>query len=521
MRLQVGVIAQSPMWEQLLAQEGVPFQFISFGQIDDSAVVIVNRPLNAEEQRQVENYLSSGGAVLGFAGHMDGVGGTTSRREQIDYLLADHDEIFPDIQLLDLSVMGEIPREANCLRTQTNTFGVFAGSMNGGYAVVLPFDPVAAMTDVRVANISFYATRERLPSERVSVVGKGEIRQLLRRALEYLFRMRNLPYVHVWYYPNGMQNIFCFRIDTDGGSREEVDQLYHIALQHDIGMSWFVDVKSHEEWLQHFAFLTKQEIGVHCYEHQTYETYDANLKNISKAKTKLQQVGLSANGFTAPFGIWNPALARAIDKLVFDYSSEFSYLYDSLPLYPSHGTETFLTLQVPVHPICIGSLRKVGYSEGQMKEYFLRVIDEKLLRDEPLFLYHHPTHRCWDVVRTMFRYIEEKRIENITMIDYARWWGKRLSYHPAVAVDGNILSVTSKKSPHDSVWLRIVRPDGAETCLAPNETINMELLHWSPPRKELSPPADLRRIREFDPRGTLGNLFTTITRKLSGRKATK
>ncbi|MEO8168149.1 MAG: hypothetical protein ABI623_07880, partial [bacterium] len=513
MKLQVGVIGQSPMWEQLLAQEGVPFQFIPSGRIDDGyAVVIVNRVMSRDELLQVEKYLSGGGAILGFAGHLDGVSGTASRRERVDYLLADHDEIFPDVQLLDLSVEGEIPREANCLRTQANTFGVFAGSLNGGYAVILPFDPVDAMTDIRVANKSFYALRERLPSERISAVGKGEVRHLLHRAFEYLFRMRNLPYVHLWYYPNGMKNLFCFRIDTDGGSREEVDQLYHIALEYDIGMSWFVDVKSHEEWLQHFAFLTKQEIGVHCYEHLTFEDYDANLKNISKAKAKLQQVGLSSKGFAAPFGIWNPALARAIDKMAFDYSSEFSYLYDSFPLYPSHGTETFLTLQVPIHPICIGSLKKVGYTETQMKEYFIRVIDEKLLRDEPLFFYHHPTHHCWGVVRAMFRYVEEKQIDNTTMIDYSRWWLKRLNHSVTVVLNGDTLSVTRKKSHADSIWLHVVRPDGSEAFLEPGESIDMNAVQWSSKRKTFSPPADIRRIREFDPRKTLGDLFTSMTR---------
>ncbi len=266
------------------------------------------------------------------------------------------------------------------------------------------------------------------------------------------------------------------------------------------------------------AILTKQEIGVHCYEHLTFEDYDANLKNISKAKAKLQQVGLSSKGFAAPFGIWNPALARAIDKMVFDYSSEFSYLYDSFPLYPSHGTETFLTLQVPIHPICIGSLRKVGYTETQMKEYFIRVIDEKLLRDEPLFFYHHPTHHCWDVVRAMLRYVEEKQIDNTTMIDYSRWWLKRLNHSVTVVLDGNTLSVTRKKSHADSIWLHIVRPDGSEAFLAPCENIDMNAVQWSPKRKTLSPPADIRRIREFDPRKTLGDLFTSMTRKLSGRK---
>lgn len=513
MKLNVGLITFSPMWEQILAQEGVPFTYVDCSEAAECSVLIVNRRLDADERREVEAYLASGGTVLGYAGHLNAIRGTTSRQEQLDYLVGERSGALQEIFLLDLGIVGEIPREANCLRTQANLFAAFAGRLGGGHAVILPFDPAMMMCDTRVVNKSFYSSRERLPSERVSLVSKGEVRHLLHEALRRLHHARNLPYVHTWYFPNGMKNCSTFRVDTDKGSRQEVDELCRAAVDHNVRMTWFVDVKSHEAWLQHFAFLTGQDVGVHCYEHQTYETFDANLANIAKAKRKLEQEGVSVRGFAAPFGAWNPELAKAIDQLGFEYSSEFAYLYDSLPLYPSTGEHTFETLQLPVHPVCIGSLLRVGYTETQMQEYFARVIDEKLSRHEPLFFYHHPTHRSWNVVRFIFRHLETRGIENITMLDFARWWTARMHYRPTVAYAEGHVRMESDAAADEAVWLRIVHPDGREAFVRPAADIDLNALRWNPPREAPPVPSDIRRIREFDARGLLGEFFTTLSRR--------
>ncbi|MBX2993102.1 MAG: hypothetical protein KF749_18270 [Bacteroidetes bacterium] len=522
MTLNVGLISPSLMWEQMLLQEGVASRRVELNGGDpDCSVLVVNRVLQHSERKSVETYLSSGGAVLGFAGHLAGVCKTSSRTARIDFLTSDVTGIFSDIHLLDLAVSGEIPREANCLRTQHNEFAAYAGELGGGYAVILPFDIAGMMEDRRAVVKNFYAIRDRLPSERVSAVGKGELRHVLHYALRYLHHVRNLPYVHVWYFPDGKMNVSAFRIDSDKGSKKEVDELYHLAVEHDCSMTWFLDVKSHEEWLHHFAFLAGQETGVHCYEHRTYDSYEENLKNISKAKRKLELAGISSPGFAAPFGIWNTGLAQAIDKAVFEYSSEFSYAYDTLPFYPSVDGYTFLTPQIPVHPICIGSLRKVGYTSQQMKEYFKRVIDEKLLRDEPLFFYHHPTHHYPDVVRFIFRYLEEKEIDNMTMLEFARWWRKRLKYISSFNFEGSRLAMQPHSSVDDSVWIRIIRPDGAEVLVQPSLLVELARLEWNPQRHRASAPTDIRRIREFDPRGLVGEVFSGLaqrfTRKGDGR----
>lgn len=518
MNLAVGIIGRSARWEDLLIQEGVPFEYASLDALDrDWSVLVVTGPMNETQQSLVESYLHRGGAVLGYAAYCSGVGRITCRSEPIEYLIADGAEPFPDTHLLDLGVQGEIPHEANCLRTPQREFAAFAGPLGNGFAVLLPFDPAAVIADDRAANKNFYATRDRLPSERVALVGKGEVQRLVHRALAFLYHARNLPYVHLWYFPDLHRTLFAFRIDSDKGSREDVDALYHLALRYDVPMTWFLDVKAHEEWLQHFAYLAGQEFGVHCYEHRVFATYEENLKNILRARQILDRVGVASPGFAAPFGIWNPELARAIDQVGFAYSSEFSYAYDALPLHTYGQGGKFSTLQVPIHPICIGSLRQVGYSESQMADYFHRMMDEKRLRNESWFFYHHPTHRAWDVIEALFAYVRDCRIECTTFASYVRWWKKRIQLRPTISIEHDLLQCEGVPSD-SSVSLRIILPDHRQTIVSYSGPVALSALAWEAPPAYATPPSDVHRIREFDPRKLVGDLFATFARKFSERK---
>jgi hypothetical protein len=516
-KIQFGLLKPSTAWEQICAQEGVPSDLVEPGSqrlIDDFSVLIVNRTLDPGERASILRYLNDGGAVIGFAPFLSELNGSNSRKEMLEYLIADQGSALLDITLLDTGVEGQIPREANILRTQENTFGIFAAEFLGGAAVLLPFDPADLMTDARTASKRFYSSRDRLPAERVSLVAKGELRHLLHRCFEYLHHARKIPYVHLWYFPAGKKSLFAFRVDTDGGERWEIDALYDIAREAGIGFSWFLDVRSHENWLSHFRYMAGQEIGVHCYEHQVFPTLEANIKNISKARRAMEGAGLRSEGFAAPYGMWNIGLAEAIDQAGFAYSSEFSFAYDSLPLYPETMGIVYHTLQLPIHPVSIGSLRRVGYTEKQMQEYYTAVIDRKLSRGEPLFFYSHPTHHSWETVRFLVHYAREKGIETATFGEYARWWKRRTT--SKCVVDAGSASASVSVHPGganaDDLWLRVSRAPGLEAVVPVAENLDMERLPWAPMTLTNLPP-DIRRTREFDPRSLVGDIYTVMMRK--------
>jgi hypothetical protein len=225
------------------------------------------------------------------------------------------------------------------------------------------------------------------------MVSRGEIFQLCHHALEYLHHCRSLPYVHLWYFPEMAPNILAFRIDTDGAARYDVDALYDVLSNAGVAGTWFLDVAAHEPWLPHFATLAGQELGVHCYEHRIEGDPDRQCAQWGRALAMMRHAGFAPQGLAAPFGAWNPGLGSAIDWLGLLYSSEFSYAYDTLPLVPEDVDRAFKTLQVPIHPISIGSLRRTAATSKQMVDYYRSTIGAHWTRDIPLFFYHHPSHR--------------------------------------------------------------------------------------------------------------------------------
>jgi GNAT superfamily N-acetyltransferase len=388
-----------------------------------------------------------------------------------------------------------------------------AGPLRGGAAVLLPFDPAACLLDHRVVVKSFHGRRDRLPSERVSLVSKAELRHVIHRSLEYLHHLRGIPYAHIWWYPADVMNIVALRIDTDGATRDDVDDLYALSRETGIGFTWFVDVKPLTELLPHLASMIGQEFGTHCFEHRHYTTRDDALADLGRAKDVLQHVGLAGEGMAAPYGQWSEALADAQEILGFGYASEFSCAYDTLPYFPARDARPYRVLQVPVHPICPGTLRQAGYTDVDMTAYFADVADAKLLRRDPLLFYHHPSHHARGVMRGLLRHALEAGCRPMTLGTYARWWRKRADVRVAFEVDrGALKTVIDAGAPGD-VWIRISEPEGRETFTPPRPLVTFAEQTWTV-APAYRPPQDIRRIREFDPRALLGRIYTSMTRRV-------
>jgi hypothetical protein len=273
-------------------------------------------------------------------------------------------------------------------------------------------------------------------------------------------------------------------------------------------------VKSHEPWLQHFATLAGQECGVHCYEHRPFAQYDEIHRDLGKAKRLMEGVGLRPEGVTAPYGTWSDRFARAAEDLGFGYSSEFSLAYDSLPFTPGYKGKRFTTLQVPIHPVCVGSLLRAGYSEEGMCEYFERVIREKLARHEPVFLYHHPSHRNWRVIRYICSRMEEEGVPSTTLGEYATWWKRRTERSFSASLEGTRLRtrVAEGAGGAEEVLIRVTRPGGEEALIAAAPEVDLQGVAWNTTLPYL-PPEDIRRIREFDPRSVLGVMYSSFLRR--------
>ncbi|MDH4070441.1 MAG: hypothetical protein OEV30_08455 [Ignavibacteria bacterium] len=478
---------------------------------DRWSVLVLSRHLTDQEQDDVRRYLRRGGAIMTWTPYADFLIQGEAESRLISYLLADRIP-WDTISLLDIERNCDIPPGANSLPDQEGRSSAFVGRIDGGSAVVYPFDPADLLADHRSTVRRFHSSKERLPFEQVSTVSKGDLRRLISRSLEYLHHTRGIPYAHLWHYPEDNQSLFGFRIDTDGAPRQDIEDMRDLARQYQIPVTWYIDVQSHESLFPLFREMETDEISLHCYEHHQFGSQEELSRDIRRGKVLLEQAEMSPKGFAAPYGNWNIGIGRAIVNEGFVYSSEFSFAYDTLPIQPELDEGSSGVLQVPVHPICIGSMLRVGYSEEQMIRYFRGSLRVKLEKREPLFYYHHPAQRCWGVLESLFRSVNEQGIAKTTLLDYALWWKKREAAVMVADVEDDGISIQIKGDR--SVRARVVMPDGSERFMSRSEEhLSSGVGQWTPvPRT--GPIDRIERIREPDMRTFIARWYNHFLRRV-------
>jgi hypothetical protein len=291
---------------------------------------------------------------------------------------------------------------------------------SSGAVKYFPFN-LDEITHNTVKRRQFYYERRELPSERVNVVNHYEIIRFVRNFLVDSFQEKGKE---LWGYaslPEG-KPLFIFRIDTDFAEEKELLALTELCRKYGIAATWFVDVHS-EKLLQYYEAMDDQEIGLHCDRHYVYKDRSANYENIKSGLDKLLNHQISPFGYAAPFGEWNAAMEDALSELDFSYSSEFAFAWDSLPVVRKQKGN--MLLQIPIHPVSPGRLRRSHFSQKEMLDYYINRIEQNRSLDLPAIIYHHPAHGMLDLIEDIFKYIKENEFDNLTMHSYASWWLKR------------------------------------------------------------------------------------------------
>ena len=290
---------------------------------------------------------------------------------------------------------------------------------------ILPFQIEDIILNHQKKRKKFYANRAELPSEIVSQTSKGNLRRWLQRLFIKIYQQQNKTYTRRSFMPEPSKSLFIFRIDTDFVKLEDASKLFQLLQKYKLKASWFIEATADDKLMDFYSRLSQQEheVGLHCLRHRVFKEHEQNLQNLLQGKEILKKNGVQPTGFVAPFGDWNPNLAKAIEKVGFQYSSEFALDYDNLPFYPFFNHKFSPVLQIPIHPISIGRLRRSHFSQTEMIDYFKRIIQQKIAWQEPLIIYHHPGHNYWRVLEAVFREVQDW--QNLTMIEYADWWKKR------------------------------------------------------------------------------------------------
>lgn len=397
-RLSIGISTLTPAWITLFQQLGVIFEEIDFSKSLSTSYscLIINGQHVDSELAKIQRFLTkkSGGLLVIQDKKLFEDSRTKSQiAEQL-----------PDIYLKKIAKY-------------------YAGS---GLMYSFDFNLEGSISANRYHRKRFPFKSGAHPDELVSTLDRNSLIHTLEFILKELHYHRKLPYLAKWKSPSKLP-YFGFRVDTDFGTKASIKNLYAHAEEFEIPMTWFLHVQAHEEWQDVFHQFKNQEIALHGYEHGTSTSYEQIYNNIEQGFRTLLEAGFNPKGFCVPYSIWNDALGDVLEKFEFDYSSEFTLGYDSTPFYPIHNQHIHSTLQIPIHPICTGSLNRKKVSESEMTDYFMNVIEQKISQLEPVIFYHHPLQPAGELWKKVFNYVNQMELPKLSFYQISDFWKHRIS----------------------------------------------------------------------------------------------
>lgn len=412
----IGIINLSPAWRTLLDQIGVWYEEIQSDNFlfQTYSLVIVNSSGTGKHSAQIREYLKSGGNVILIN---DDYGFFPDKKFRKVFLTRLQNDLtlngFQHIPYLDLYTTSKTTNKA------TLSGILKLKKVRKGYVVFIGFDPAERLLDREYLRKPFPSLSGNNPDEIVSRASKGHVSDLFLQVIKEIHFKSNLPFIRKWTSPS-IKPVFCFRIDSDYSDRTNLDKVYQFIKNHQIKATWFLHVQAHQEWLSYFDDYKGQEIALHGYRHGIACSKKKVSKNISRGLDKLKESGFEVAGFCAPYGIYNKTLEKSLNQLDFTYTSEFTFAYDSLPLRTSINA-----LQIPIHPICTGSLQRKGYTADDMATYFLDSLNIKINLHEPVIFYHHPMQPGLELFAKVFRVVNKRSLINLTFKEFADFWIKR------------------------------------------------------------------------------------------------
>ncbi len=440
-RLCIGIQERNAAWDAVLNQLGVLFEEVNYNLdlLQEYSVIILNKKPQKVQRSTLSSYLERGGGMLEVGENLVFLEKNQTRSSHKDTLINyDREGFLSHISHVDVHTKVNIHKDDGLLEGL-----VYLSPDNHSNLAFLGVDVAKLLQTTGYKRKRFCSRNGDYPDEIVSKVSKHELAEVLKAVLKNLHFRRSLPFIEKWTSPT-TKPVFCFRIDSDFGDKKSMDDLYETIRKHKKSATWFLHVQAHEDWLSHFASYENQEMALHGYEHGTSDSVKKVRKNIELGKKHLNRANIDFHGFCAPYGIWNNALKEVLKNSDYEYTSEFTFCYDGFPLQPVNDQ---LPIQVPIHPICTGSLNRRSYSIEEMKRYFEDVLLNKLSRFEPALFYHHPLQPGLSVVDHLLELSNIHEFENLTFGEFAAFWKERETFHFEAYLDDGKVSIEKSSDP--------------------------------------------------------------------------
>ena len=412
-RIHILLLQESHGWKNILNQTGVswsnglPVGFSDF----DASCIIVNRDPDKVELTQIQSFIENGGTAVDTTGALIG---EKPESRRITVLKPYLDASF------GFKTTGTIH-----LRNRTKTVKDSA-NLKGAVSI----EAKSRIAFWGIDNDQFYEgfekslhtfTHSSLPSvsERTARCSSGEVTRLLLLLLIRLHQHSELPFIRKWPDIKSNKMPATFRIDYDFGKDETVLPLAELLKNYKIPATWYLHTDAlTDQTKKVLKNIPEFELGLHCHRHIEFKTAEEYKSDIRHGLEQFNGFKSTPAGYAAPYGNWSSALQQAIESFDFIYSSEFCYDYDSMPSLPVESK----TIQIPVHPVSIGTLNRFKYNNRMMSRYFEEVVQLKKLRFEPLHLYHHPNDRNEDVLTQIFDQLKNQNYRFMTYSEYVESW---------------------------------------------------------------------------------------------------
>lgn len=454
-KILIGMACMEEGWRRILQQEGIAFKKAGLEKKtakEEFAAIILNSALKKKQVQNLLSFISAGGTLLATPQHIGQILPELKFQMQRQNPICPKGKFFYGAGMLWLN----------------QQIAVFKGIQPGqpfekrigkGLLLALPFDPDSAVLEEGFEKRAFFSEKAK-PAEFASKTSKAAVRALVRNCLLRLFEFREIPFVHLWYYPKNYASVLCFHVDLDF---IDSDTLKAILLFNSLGMQpvWFVNLQVAENCDKHIlgAILRQRFLGQHAYVHDYWADEAKAMRNTLSGHNKAEALGFSPKCFSAPNGVWNSGIAMALDAKGYDFAIGFSLDNDNLPFNPILSGRAIKTIFIPTHPVGIGLLKQYDFNEKQLMQYFLAVIERNSKANLPIMLYSHPFKEIGRFPTVIEGIVEKIKSDNAIWLanyfQFASWWRKRQRCTFSIEFDGRALAIKAKCHPNAS--FRIVK----------------------------------------------------------------
>ncbi len=287
-------------------------------------------------------------------------------------------------------------------------------------------DPFASLLDTRATRASWPVGFHRV-SERVARRPRASIRRRVVGRLRSAVTAAGGAWVRLAPFPYPYRSAFSFRADLDEPVPEDYLRFAAAREPLADCCTHFVSTHAYSHHPAVLRDLGAHDAQSHGHFHHVYRDAEANRVNLERAHRILAGWGIEATGFAAPHGRWSPGLDDVMEDFGYRYSSDFQLGYDDYPFFPWKGDRFSRVLQIPVHPVCEGLFIEAGIGEGQViGDYLASVVEARLSAGELAVAYGHPERRLGrmpEVMAALARVVEESSLVwRATFTSIARWW---------------------------------------------------------------------------------------------------